>query len=451
MAEEQQEKDVAALSAPSSSGLFWWLRLSASLFALCVAAGIAGAFCVDYLRSRPLDLRDECHRVADEFETLLVDNGVIAARVSRAVPDAFRDDTAHWCLHRFEIMLPPELNVEGIEGLIRRHMLRLGVAVSTLGPTPQGGTTISLSCGDHCCVTAQLRDAGAEQAATPLPAPAEEAVGPTPAALPGVELPVLAHVSPTSVDEALETALPDLYELDLESDTINDADAAHIPMGLPEGTSSKRVAIVVDDGGYGGPVTERMLGLDPSLTLAILPYTPHAEETARRATGLGFEVLLHMPMEKTDFPGCLSSAMKEAEIRDLTLKALAEVPGAVGINNHAGSVFTADRNAMMRFLNVLRGGPLFFVDSRTTADTVAFDVARSIGVPAAQRRVFIDHENTEASIRAQFDRLVRIALQEGSAIAICHFRARTADMLSKLLPELKKRDIALVHVSELLQ
>ncbi|MFO7976997.1 MAG: divergent polysaccharide deacetylase family protein [Candidatus Hydrogenedentota bacterium] len=216
-----------------------------------------------------------------------------------------------------------------------------------------------------------------------------------------------------------------------------------------------RVAIIVDDGGYGGLASDAILTMDPSLTLSILPGTPFATETAQSAQTRGFEILLHMPLEsgngRNAYPGELTTAMGASEMEERLTEALAQVPGAVGMNNHTGSKFTADEQAMKRLLGALKKQGMFFVDSRTTAETVAETVARELEVPVARRSVFLDNETDPEYIRGQIAALVEAVKTDGHAIGICHFRGTTVAMLPETMRLLKSQGISLVHVSELVQ
>ncbi|MCX5759310.1 MAG: divergent polysaccharide deacetylase family protein, partial [Candidatus Hydrogenedentes bacterium] len=130
---------------------------------------------------------------------------------------------------------------------------------------------------------------------------------------------------------------------------------------------------------------------------------------------------------------------------------LAQVPGAVGVNNHMGSVFTANTAAVNRFIKCLAGRGLYFIDSRTTARTTAFDIALKNAVPAGTRDVFLDNKNEPNYVIGQFNHLMDVAEERGKAIGICHFRATTAQVLVTMLPRLEKNGIRLVHASELVQ
>ncbi len=216
-----------------------------------------------------------------------------------------------------------------------------------------------------------------------------------------------------------------------------------------------RAAIIVDDGGYGTLASDAILAMDTRLTLAILPCTPFARETAETARSRGFEVLVHLPLESENgeaaFPDQLTTAMNQDEMLERLDAALDNVPGATGLNNHTGSKFTADAAAMRRLLDGVKRRGLFFIDSRTTPDTVAETVARELGVPTASRAVFLDNESEPDFIRGQVAALVEVAESGVPAIGICHFRATTAALLPELLRLLETHGVALVHASELVQ
>ncbi len=220
-------------------------------------------------------------------------------------------------------------------------------------------------------------------------------------------------------------------------------------------SATPRAAIIVDDGGYGTLASDTILALDTRLTLAILPDTPFARETAETARSRGFEVLVHLPLESENaegaFPRQLTTSMSEDEMLERLDAALARVPGSTGVNNHTGSKFTADAAAMRRLLHGIKRRDLFFIDSRTTPDTVAETCARELGIPTASRSIFLDNDPEPEAIRAQATALVEMAESGVPAIGICHFRASTARLLPEILRLLEARGVALVHASELVQ
>ena len=231
------------------------------------------------------------------------------------------------------------------------------------------------------------------------------------------------------------------------------ADPATPPAPRPDepSTASGRVAIVIDDLGRELEVVRLLVELDSRLTFAVLPFEPRTTEIATLLADRGAEILLHLPMEpegEADAgPGALSAEMTATEIAAATRQALAAVPGAVGVNNHMGSALTSDRGAMRSVLAVLGERRLYFLDSRTSTESVGYDLAREAGVPAARRDLFLDESDDRAAIASAIDRLVDLALRRGAAIGIAHPRPETIAALAERLPRLRDQGVELVPVS----
>lgn len=214
-----------------------------------------------------------------------------------------------------------------------------------------------------------------------------------------------------------------------------------------------RLAIIIDDIGSDKPAAEALLKLPYPLTLSILPAQSHSAEIADEAFRRGDQVMLHLPMQ---FQGNTAKAepvelrigMPANEVQRLLAQMLATVPHAVGVNNHEGSLATAQPQLMAELMEALRQRNLFFIDSRTTAATVAYTAAKQAGVAAASRKVFLDDVETRDAILRQLDLAARDAAQDGSAIAIGHPHPTTIAALAEGLPRLKSR-VHLVFVSTL--
>ena len=215
-----------------------------------------------------------------------------------------------------------------------------------------------------------------------------------------------------------------------------------------------RLAIVVDDLGNDDAALARVAALPAAITGAVLPGLPRSRESAQTLRSAGKEVLLHLPMEPLDRsarpgPGLVKVGMTAGDITQVLTADLADVPGADGVNNHMGSRASADRPTMDAVLSVLKKRGLYFLDSRTTAFTVAAEEAGRLGVPCRSRSVFLDDVAEESAIRRQLDRAVEDARAEGAAIAIGHPHPATLAVLERALPELRGKGIRLVRVSDL--
>lgn len=211
------------------------------------------------------------------------------------------------------------------------------------------------------------------------------------------------------------------------------------------------VAIIIDDIGNNLPLDERAVALPGPIACAFLPGTPYAARLARIAHRAGKEVLLHLPLEaighETLGPGGLTLHMGESEFMRTVQADLAAIPDVDGVNNHMGSLMTQHPGDMAWLMAALKqNGGLFFVDSRTTPRTVAYNVAREYGVPATWRDVFLDDVQTKQAILAQLHRLIRIAKRRGSAVAIGHPYPATLAVLENHLSALAAAGVHLVAV-----
>ena len=104
-----------------------------------------------------------------------------------------------------------------------------------------------------------------------------------------------------------------------------------------------QIAIIIDDIGYRKSDIQALY-LPGNISYAILPHTPYGKRLALKANANKNDVILHIPMEakngKKLGPGALTSTMNETSIRNNLSNAFAEIPFALGINNHMGSKLT---------------------------------------------------------------------------------------------------------------
>ncbi len=425
-----------------------WIVLSAAFLALGGAAVIAGYLIVNFVTSQPYDLYEVSERHGAELMSILTANQVPREMIERFDKRPMEDRKARWYSRRYDVVVPATVSLDGLKQVISRNM----TPYVLVDPLLEDGENVGLKLAIGESVFAEIRlETVASREAAPAPAMAL-----TPETTPAD--------SPTAPDATNSESKefeppPDASQsaaLDAEPWKVANAGTAAAPMidssALP--ADAPRLAIIVDDGGYAESIIDAILAMDPGLTLAILPYTPHGVATAKRAAELGFEILLHMPMDNLDetmvYEGQLKTGMGEEEMLKLTEAALAQVPGAVGVNNHEGSRFTADGKSMALFIDIIKDRDLFFVDSRTVGDTRAYDMAVTFGVPAAKRDLFLDHDNEIEMIRRRFGEVLALARTQGQAIAICHFRRNTVTVLQEMLPQLGEQGIRLVHASELI-
>jgi len=432
-----------------------WVGIGLGFVVVLVALGVGITLVVEFLNARTRNLVAATEGLSRDLEETLERDHIPKQAIKTYPAELRKDAKARWNFYLIDVEAPAALNLEGVEKLLRRDMEAKHVVVNgSLTDHASEGLSLQLENREFALIRATQKAvvAATEHYAPPAVVPAPSAETPeTPSGEPTAATPETPSGEPA-------VAAPEMNpeELPLDSINLDESEQPHVQAGSPGGDVTKpRAAIILDDGGYGGAATEVVLKLNPKVTLAILPNTPHATETAERAKQLGFEVMLHMPMEamsaKDNFPGYISANMRTEQMRGMMDAALSQIPGAVGINNHTGSKFTANTAAMKAFVKAIGDRPLYFIDSHTASGSVAYSVAAEMGIKAGVNNLFLDNKSDPELIRAQVVKFVALCKTQGHGIAIGHFRPHTAAVLTEEIPKLASEGITLVHVSELLK
>jgi polysaccharide deacetylase 2 family uncharacterized protein YibQ len=175
--------------------------------------------------------------------------------------------------------------------------------------------------------------------------------------------------------------------------------------------------------------------------------------------GYDENVMLHLPMEPDEYPlinpgpGVLLTSMSPNQLINQLNEDLDAVPFVKGVNNHMGSKMTTIAPQLHQIFSILKERNLYFIDSRTTADTLCGPSAQLLHLPFAQKDVFIDHITKPDFIREQIHRLIKIAGRHGEAVGIAHPHIETYEILREMLPELKEKTILvgashIVHIQD---
>src|SRR5690554_5260403 len=228
-----------------------------------------------------------------------------------------------------------------------------------------------------------------------------------------------------------------------------------LPCFLAHSAHAKaQLAIIIDDIGYNAALGSRAAELDGPFTLAVLPLTPHTHQLADYGYQRGKEIMLHLPMSNIKAmplgKGGLESGMSHAQFLTQLRASLEDIPHLLGVNNHMGSRLTQESEAMDWLMRELAQRQLYFIDSRTTANTRALSTARSYQIPSDRRDVFLDNTRTSSSIQAQLLKAIALAQKRGHAIAIGHPYPETLAVLEQAGSLFDHYDVELVPVSQLL-
>jgi len=225
----------------------------------------------------------------------------------------------------------------------------------------------------------------------------------------------------------------------------------------PISAPKPKLVIIIDDFGYSNQeVIKNFLRLPGKLTVSVIPGHQYSKWVASNAKLSGKEVIIHMPMEpeENDSKGgedqyMLLASMEPDEITRRLEMAYAELPEAVGLNNHMGSLFTTDPELMKVVIASLKAKGLYFIDSLTSPRSVAYEIASRNKIPAALRSVFLDNVRDKSEIQAQFEKAIEIARRSGRAVAIGHVYPETLTTLTALLQSNLINEVELAFASEL--
>ncbi|MDO9548078.1 MAG: divergent polysaccharide deacetylase family protein [Candidatus Marinimicrobia bacterium] len=218
-----------------------------------------------------------------------------------------------------------------------------------------------------------------------------------------------------------------------------------------------KLAIVIDDFGYSNSeVIKRYFQVSEKLTLSVIPGHRYSRWAASEGKKFNKEIIVHMPMEPErqeyslgEDQYMIRQTMRSFEVEQRISAAMVELPEAVGMNNHMGSLATADTDVMKMVIKSLKEKGLFFVDSFTSPRSVAYEVAKLQGLPSACRSVFLDNNKDKSEIQAQFEKAIEVAKRRGSAIAIGHVYLETLEVLERLIETGKFSGITLCFASEI--
>lgn len=216
---------------------------------------------------------------------------------------------------------------------------------------------------------------------------------------------------------------------------------------IPPARSGATLVFVFDDGGQNLSDLQHYLNLPFPVDVAVLPQLQHSVESARRVRSSGrHELLLHQPMQARNLsinpgPGAISPSMTTTDIDAVVRKNLAEIGPVSGLNNHEGSLITESQIKVGKVIEICQQQGIFFLDSRTSANTAAPQAALELGVKIWERDVFLDNTQHRADILEQIQHGLEVANRKGYAIYIGHVwsGSNLAQILQELYPVLKSQ------------
>jgi polysaccharide deacetylase 2 family uncharacterized protein YibQ len=259
---------------------------------------------------------------------------------------------------------------------------------------------------------------------------------------------------PDSSYETVAKAVPETpVTKPAEENPVQIVPPVKMPDPIPEQKGT--ITLVMDDAGNNLHELDAFLAFSGPMTIAVLPELPYSSEAARRIRAAGKELILHQPMEalggQNPGPGAIYTNMSDAEIRAVIEKNLAEIGPVSGMNNHQGSKVTMDERVMEIILSICHDQGIYFLDSRTTADTAVPLVANRRGTKIWERDVFLDNIQERAAMIRSFHEGLAKAERKGAAIMIGHvWSSELAATLEELYPEMVEQGFSLSTISKVM-
>jgi uncharacterized protein len=223
----------------------------------------------------------------------------------------------------------------------------------------------------------------------------------------------------------------------------------------PEKASDLRppcVAVVVDDVGNGDANLQQWLAIDAPLSFAVMPYYEGNTSEAEQLYQAGFQVMMHVPTANQpprsfSGKGQLESGMGPDTVFSTLDTDLAQVPHAVGINNHEGGAGLNDLALMTLECQWAMERGFFVVDSNSSVKPQAAVASVNLGMGKKKNQVFIDHDNNPDYIRQAMRNLADLARKNGYAIGICHWmRPNTPAVVGEMIKTLRAEGINFAFV-----
>lgn len=207
---------------------------------------------------------------------------------------------------------------------------------------------------------------------------------------------------------------------------------------FPQAKNNAKLVFIFDDGGHNMQQLEKCVTLPFPVTVAVLPRLSHSVQAAERVRKSGNEVILHQPMQSLNLnvnpgEGAITPDMDEEKIRSTVLSNIYEIWPITGINNHEGSLITADAEKIATVMQICSQQEIYFLDSRTNSESKVRYVSSVMGYPYYERNIFLDNTKNRKDILSEIEKGVEFANRNGVAIMIGH--VWSAEILPGILRE----------------
>ncbi len=242
--------------------------------------------------------------------------------------------------------------------------------------------------------------------------------------------------------------------------TLENGEKSSLPQkyDIPLSKNHAKIAFVIDDAGLNVNNLKRYTSLPFPLTIAVLPRLSHSKDCAYVVRSSGQELILHQPMQSVNLKlnpgdGAIEPEMSTFEIAQTIKQNLDEIgPNVKGMNNHEGSLISANVIKIGTVLDVALERNIYFLDSRTNVETKAPQAALERDMKIYERDIFIDNVIDKDSMLKEILKGLEIANRKGHVIMIGHVDKSVnilPSLLNELYPYLREKGYVLCFVSEI--
>ena len=213
---------------------------------------------------------------------------------------------------------------------------------------------------------------------------------------------------------------------------------------------AKLVIIIDDVATFEHASMVKSIGL--KITPSIFPATKTHPDTPNIARTFEF-YMIHLPMQAKHFDspeiGTLTINESFESMHEKIKKIRRDFPRAKYTNNHTGSRFTSDYDAMDKAYRALIDQGFIFVDSKTIAQTAVARAAKKYNQPYISRDIFLDDDPSASAVRRELVAAVNLAKKRGYAIAIGHPKKNTIAVIKASKNNILK-DVEVVYLKDIL-
>jgi polysaccharide deacetylase 2 family uncharacterized protein YibQ len=222
-----------------------------------------------------------------------------------------------------------------------------------------------------------------------------------------------------------------------------------------EDSSKSKIVVIINDLGLSKSYTLDALELPSNITLGFSPYASSLAEWADQANAKGFEILVGLPMQPTDYP--VNDPGPHALLHNLAVGenlsrldwVLARSDKFAGIYSYPNESFSSYRTNILPVLDELKNKDFFLIYGNKQNEPQLNSLSESTGLELKTVNVLLDEEPSEEKLKEGFLKLEGAAYNNGYAIGYLNAYPISIKVLKEWLATIDSSKLAVVPASNL--